>query len=139
MHTLLLTLHLLAAIAGVGTSIYMIALGARLAGSPDTPTVMRYAGANAAKLGPWSLVALWITGLWLTIAYGLAEVGGTWFWVKIAFVVVLSGLVGYTQMLQAKVRRGADPGPVQKLMKKVSPIMSGIALLIVVFAVLAFG
>ena len=100
---------------------------------------MRYAGANAAKLGPWSLVALWITGLWLTIAYGLAEVGGTWFWVKIAFVVVLSGLVGYTQMLQAKVRRGADPGPVQELMKKVSPIMSGIALLIVVFAVLAFG
>lgn len=138
MHTLLLALHLLAAIIGVGTSVYMLALGARLAGSPDAPTVMRYAGANASKLGPWSLVVLWITGLWLTIAYGLAEAGGTWFWVKIAFVVVLSGLVGYTQMLQSKVRRGGDLRPVQELMKTVSPIMTGIAVLIVVFAVLAF-
>ncbi|MFM2130728.1 MAG: hypothetical protein RL477_2274, partial [Pseudomonadota bacterium] len=98
MHTLLLLLHLLAAIAGVGSSLFMLALAPRLAGSPDAATVMRYAGANAGKLGPYSLLVLWVTGLWLTLAYGLAEVGGTWFWVKIAFVVVLSALVGYTQM-----------------------------------------
>ena len=139
MHTLLLLLHLLAAIAGVGSSLFMLALAPRLAGSPDAATVMRYAGANAGKLGPYSLLVLWVTGLWLTLAYGLAEVGGTWFWVKIAFVVVLSALVGYTQMQQAKVRRGADPAALQARMKTLSPAMTTMAVLIVVFAVLAFG
>jgi uncharacterized membrane protein len=139
MHTLLLTLHLLAAIVGVGSSVYMFTLMPRLAGSPDAPTVMRYAGANARKLGPYALLVLWITGVWLTVAYGLADVGGTWFWVKIAFVVVLSGLVGYSQSLQARLRRGGDPAALQARMKVLSPAMTGLAVLIVIAAVLAFG
>lgn len=138
MHPLLLTLHLLAAITGVGTSLFMLTLGARVGGTPDAPTVMRYAGANASKIGPWSLVVLWVTGLWLTIAYGMADVGGTWFWVKIAFVVALSAASGYAMTMQRAIRNGADPGPVQQRMKKLSPIMGAIAVLIVIFAVLAF-
>lgn len=136
MYTLLVVLHVLAAVVGVGSSIYMFALSRRLAGSADGPTVMRYAGANQAKLGPWSLVVLWITGLILTLGYGTVD--GAAFTAKIVFVVVLSALVGYTQMLQAKVRRGADMAPLQARMKVLSPIMTGIAVAIVVLAVVAF-
>ncbi len=138
MFTAILMVHILSAISGIGVTIFMATLAPRVAGSPDAPVVMKYAGANASRVGPWSLLVLWITGGWLAWGYGLAEAGGTWFQVKVALVLVLTMVVGFGQMARFRIARGADPRPLMAAMRWVQPVGSVVAILVVVAAVLAF-
>lgn len=138
MYTTLVVLHVLAAVAGIGAAIFNFTLAPTVPPA-DAPVVMRYAGANAGRIGPIALVVLWTTGLWLVLGYGAAAAGGNWFTAKMALVVAITAFAIYGQIMRVRILRGADPRPVMAMMKRLSPFTTAAGILIVIFAVIAFG
>lgn len=100
---------------------------------------MRYTGANAGRIGPIATIVLWITGLWLVFGYGAAAGGGTWFTAKIVLVIALTVFAIYAHLMHVRIARGADPRPVMATMRRLSPFTTAAGILIVIFAVIAFG
>ena len=138
MYTTLVVLHVLAAVAGIGSAIFAFTLAPRV--SPeDARVVMPYVGANAGTIGPIALVVLWVTGLWLVFGYGAAAAGGNWFTAKMALVVAITVFAVYGQIMRVRIARGADPRPVMAMMRRLSPFTTAVGILIVIFAVIAFG
>lgn len=41
-----------------------------------------------------AMIASWVFGAWLVIEAGFAQFGGIWMWVKLVFVLLLSGFHG---------------------------------------------
>jgi hypothetical protein len=92
------------------------------------------------RVGSIGLALLWVTGLGMLFLKwgGFAGIGDMpWqFHVKLTLVIVLSGLIGYLQMLDRRARKGDMS--VMGTLEMVAKLAFVIALAIVVFAVLAF-
>jgi uncharacterized membrane protein len=119
----------------------MMRLGMALKDAPpaERGQVMKYA-LSISKNGGLGLGLLLLSGLLMLFTRGVSTVfasGGAAFHVKLLLVVVLSGLLGYSQVLIKRMREKQDPAAAAT-MQKIGPVMLFTGLGIVVTAVLAF-
>jgi uncharacterized membrane protein len=141
MYDLLLILHFIGLALGVGTSFANLALGLASKDMEPAERVKFFLRASAlGKNGSIGLVLLLVTGIGMMVMRGTAAtfaLGGPWFHTKLTRVLILSGLLGYIQVLlkRAKAEQG---GPVMAKIPKVGSLMLVTGLLIVVCAVEAF-
>jgi len=101
--------------------------------------VMKYA-LSISKNGGIGLGLLLLSGFGMLFTRGVATVfasGGPAFHTKLLLVVILSGLLGYSQVLIKRMREKQDPAAAATL-QKLGPVMLLTGLGIVVCAVLAF-
>jgi predicted ferric reductase len=134
----LLILHFLGLAMGLSVSIGNMVMAGVMARAtaPEKGVLARFPPALS-KVGKTGLVILWVTGL--TMAYtkwnGIAAMPWT-FHVKLTAVVLLTVVVGYISMLEARIKRG-DAAAAARI-----PAVGGVALLCaltaVVFAVITF-
>jgi uncharacterized membrane protein len=105
----------------------------------ELPALMRFPPMMS-RVGAIGLALLWVTGLSMLFNKwgGFANIASMpWqFHVKLTLVVILSGLVGYLQMLERRMAKGDRS--VFPTMQKVGPVTFLLAITIIVFAVLAF-
>lgn len=141
MQDTLLILHFVGLSLGVGTSFAMMRLGMALKEAPpaERGLVMKYA-LSISKNGGIGLGLLLLTGLGMLFTRGVSTVfasGGPAFHVKLLLVVILSGLLGYSQVLIKRMRERQDAAAAAT-MQKIGPVMLFTGLAIVICAVLAF-
>ena len=141
MYDLLLMLHFIGLALGVGTSFAMLALG-KSAATLDPPERLvffkRIGGLS--KNGSFGLLLLIATGLGMLFARGVGTTfatAGVAFHVKLTLVVVLAGCLGYSQVLQKRVRKEGG-GPALAILPKLGAAMLLLGLAIVAAAVVAF-
>lgn len=141
MREFLLFIHFIGLGLGLGTSFAFMRLGMA---TKDMPMPERAAFMLKAfaisKNGSIGLALLIVSGFGLMFAAGPAavmEAGGVYFKAKLALVVVLCGLVGFLQTLQARARR-ENGGPAMAKLPKVGAVSQLVTLAIVLLAVLAF-
>lgn len=141
LNQLLLILHFIGLAMGLSAGISNIVMQRLVAKSAPTeiPILMRFPPAIS-RVGSMGLGLLWITGLAMLFNKwgGFANIGNMpWqFHVKLTLVIILSGLVGYFQVLERRLR-GGDKS-VLSIMQKLGPVAFLTAISIIVFAVLAF-
>lgn len=134
-------IHLLAMGLGVGFAVVKAILGARArkageAIAEEHRAVQQITG----RIGAWSLLAIWITGLALFyMRYGGSFGALDWaFHVKLLFAVIFTALTVYALYMSARARAsGARPNAA--MMRSAGMAGSAALLLTVIFAVVAFG
>jgi len=140
-YLVLLMLHFIGLAVGVGASFALFTLrrvGAALPESERSAFMLR--ALAVAKNGSYGLLLLLVTGLGMFFMRGPAAVmaaGGPAFHAKLTLVVILCGVVGYSQALG---KRARGPGGTAAL-SKLPAVGNAILLLgigIVIAAVLAF-
>ena len=141
MQDTLLIIHFLGLALGVGTSFAMMRLGMALRDAPpaERGQVMKYA-LSISKNGGVGLGLLLLSGLLMLFTRGVSTVfasGGPAFHLKLLLVVILSGLLGYSQVLVKRMREKRDPAA-GATMQKIGPVMFFTGVGIVISAVLAF-
>lgn len=132
-------IHFLALAIGIGGGVANGLIGMRLAKADAAlRPVLTGIQATLGKLGLLSIVLLWVTGVALTyLLYdGWANLPPS-FWLKIIFVVILTGLLARLGMVSAKARRSNQPPP-GKTLALLGQMATLSSVLIVVFAALAF-
>jgi len=132
-------IHFLALAIGIGGGVANAVIGARMASvDASMRPVLGGISATIGKLGLAAIVLLWLTGVPLTyVLYdGWAGLPAS-FWLKIIFVVILTGLVVRLNMqtAAAKGSSGKVPDKSRALLGQMTSVAS---VLIVVFAALAF-
>jgi len=112
--------------------------GARL--SPEERTKFILGTLSVSKNGSYGLVLLLVTGLGMFFMRGPGAVmaaGGPAFHAKLTLVVILCGVVGYSQALGKRVRE-AGGGPALAKLPAVSNAVLLLGVAIVIAAVIAF-
>ena len=142
LYLVLKMLHFIGLSLGVGTSFAMLTLGAYASTLPveERAKVMLGAGSAVSKNGGIGLLVLIVTGLGMFFMRGPAAVmaaGGGAFHAKLTFVVILSGVLGYSQVLRKRARE-AGGGPALAKMPKVGAALLLLSVATVVAAVIAF-
>jgi hypothetical protein len=126
---------MLGAAGGMGGSL----VARRAASLPaDQAPLLRALGPMMARVAHVGVALLWLTGLILVWSKwnGIGSLP-TLFWVKFAFVVILTVVSILIEMTYADIRRGNRA--VASRLPKLGPIAGISALLAVLFASLAFG
>ncbi|SMH36813.1 hypothetical protein [Maritimibacter sp. HL-12] len=131
--------HYLSLAVGIGGGLANAIIGARAAISdPPVKPVLGSISGVIAKTAGVSIILLWLTGIALVylIFDGWAILPWA-FWVKLAFVVVLSllSLRMNLYILQAARTKSPPPAATMKLLGRLAILTS---ILIVIFAVIAF-
>jgi hypothetical protein len=139
MNAFLLFLHFvgLAIGAGGGTASGIVMQRA-LKAPPEQAQLLRSLGPTFANVSAVGLALLWITGITMafTVYGGFANL--PWqFSVKLFFVLVLTGLLAFTHMTYAQIRRTKNPALGRRL-ALVGPLSGLSFLLIILFAAFAF-
>jgi hypothetical protein len=141
MQDLFLIVHFLGLALGVGTSFATLRLGLATKNLPPAERGEFFKRAIViSKNGSLGLTLLIVSGLCMLFTRGVTTVfgsGGIAFHIKLTLVLVLAGLVGFSQVLVKRFREKQD---VQAMatMAKVGPVMLLTSIGIVVCAVLAF-
>jgi len=140
-YLVLLMLHFLGLSLGVGTSFAFLRLGMA---SRDLPANERAAfmirASAVAKNGGIGLGLSILSGLGLLFLRGVGAVfaaGGGAFHAKLTFVVLLAGVLGYSQVLTKRARE-AGGGPALATLPKVGAALLVLGLAVMVCAVIAF-
>ena len=138
----LLILHFIGLAMGVGWSFAMLALGLASKNMPAPERTAFLLRASAvSKIGSIGLLLLILSGVGLMMVAGPEAVmawGGGWFHVKLVGVVILTGWVGYMQVVLKKTK-AAQGGPGMALLPRLGQVGLLLSLAIVVCAVLAFA
>lgn len=141
MQDFFLIIHFVGLALGVGTSFATLRLGLATKDLPPAERAQFFKYAMAlGKNGSLGLALLIASGLCMLFTRGVTTVfgaGGAAFHVKLTLVLVLAGLLGFTQVLVKRVREKQDAQAMATL-AKVGPVMLLTGLGIVVTAVLAF-
>ena len=134
-------IHLLAMGLGVGFAVVKAILGARArrageAIAEEHRAVQQITG----RIGAWSLLAIWITGLAMYFMRYGGELGALdWtFHVKLLFAVIFTALTLYALVISARAR-ASGTRPDAAMMRTAGMAGSVALLLTVIFAVIAFG
>ena len=136
---LLIALHLLGLVIGMGSGIALSVLSPFGASAGDAERGLIYRIGNAlSRNGHIGLGLLWVTGLAAVfLKYGGVMSMNWWFWLKMALVVVLSASIGIGGAAYRKVQAGdAGAGARLKLASKVNQVAG---VLVIVAAVFAFA
>jgi uncharacterized membrane protein len=134
-------LHFVGLALGVGASFAMLTLrkaGAAL--SPDERTKFILRALSVSKNGSYGLLLLLLSGLGMFFMRGPRAVmvaGGPGFHAKLTLVVILCGVVGYSQALGKRARE-AGGGPALAKLPAVSTAILLLGVAIVIAAVIAF-
>jgi uncharacterized membrane protein len=134
-------LHFLGLALGVGAGLAMFSIG--LANKDMAPAELGKFMQRVAVLrknGSYGLLLLIASGLGFILERGwdaIAFRGGGLFHAKLTLVVVMAGLLGYSQVLVKKAREQGG-GPAMARLMLVSRAMLASGLTIIVLAVLAF-
>lgn len=136
---LLLVLHILGLVLGVGAGMAMLRVRPIMAGANDEQrSVLFIVGQKLGGHGLVGLAILWITGpllVWLEYD-GFGELNA-WFWVKIVLVVILSAAIGVGSKAFRLMRAGdMSMAPRAKMAGKIGSA-AGVA--IIFCAVFAFN
>ena len=140
-HLVLLVLHFLGLALGVGASFALLTL--RVAArdlEPGERAKFMLRALLVAKNGSYGLLLLLVSGLGMFFIDGpgvVMALGGPAFHAKLTFVVILCGAVGYAQVLGKRARE-AGGGPALATLAKVSNVVLGLGVAIVIAAVIAF-
>ena len=131
--------HFLSLSVGIGGGVANGIIGARAA--KVDPPVRAVLGGISGLIGRLSFVAivlLWLTGIAMVyLAFGGWAELPTAFWVKIAFVVVLTALSVWLNLLAMRARRTRTPPPAAT-MRTLGMVAGLCSLIIVIAAVIAF-
>lgn len=140
-YLVLLMLHFLGLAVGVGASFALFTLRRASATLPDAErTGFMLRALSVAKNGSYGLLLLVVSGLAMFFMRGPATVmaiGGPAFHAKLTLVVILCGLVGYSQALGKRARK-AGGGPALGTLPAVSNAILAVGVATVVAAVIAF-
>ncbi|HEX5071253.1 MAG TPA: CopD family protein [Vicinamibacterales bacterium] len=141
MNRLLLVLHFLGLAMGLSVGLSsMVMAGLIDKSAPAEKAVLGRFPPLMSRVGSIGLALLWITGLGLFFEKwgGFENIGNMpWqFHLKLTLVVILSGLIGYLQSLQRRLRNG--DASVMPTMQRFGRIAFLTAIAIVVCAVWAF-
>ncbi|MCX5516000.1 hypothetical protein C3941_04805 [Kaistia algarum] len=140
MNVVLLFLHFVGLVmgfaGGIGSAVTMrFASGA----SAEGAAALKRLPPAFAKISAYGLVILWITGLILIWSvYGGPQNLPGLFWLKIVFVLILTGLNGWHHAIYAQIRRTGDPSRGERL-KIIGPASGLSALLAMAVAVIVFN
>lgn len=136
-HDILLFLHLLGLVMGLGIGItnMVIARAAGAAATPDAAGALRSLAPMLARISMAGLVILVITGLLLLFQRGFSFLS-FWFWVKVVAVAGMIAIAYLMYQAQQKIRAGDASAAAQ--MRQLGPAMGGLSLLVVLFSVFAF-
>jgi uncharacterized membrane protein len=140
-YDLLLILHFIGLALGVGAGLatFSIALGLKgLEPAELGKFMMRISVLR--KNGSYGFLLLIASGIGFLVERGWAAAafrGGGFFHAKLTLVVVMAGLLGYSQVL-AKKAREQQGGPVMGKLQLVGRVMLGLGLTVIVLAVLSF-
>jgi uncharacterized membrane protein len=141
MQDLFLFIHFIGLALGVGTSFAMMRLGIVTKELPAAERVQFFRHAIAlSKNGSIGLGLLIASGLCMLFTRGVTTVfgaGGIAFHVKLTLVLVLCGLLGFSQVQLKRFREKQD-AQAMSIAAKVGPLMLLTSVGIVVCAVLAF-
>lgn len=140
MNDLLLILHFvglsLGFAGGVGTAIAMRLVPAT---SAEGAAALRKLPPIFANVSATGLVLLWATGLiMIWSVYGGPQNLPGLFWLKIFFVLVLTGLAGWQHSIYGKIRREGGSPQRAALLKRLGPASGLSALIALIIAVLVF-
>lgn len=126
---------MLGAAGGFASSVIM----RRAAGlPPDEARPLRELGPVLANMSAAGLALLWLTGLALLwLAWGGPGDMSVWFWVKMAFVVALTLVIGLIHHAYADIRRGNTAAAAR--LPLLGPLAGVCSILAVLFAVIAFN
>jgi|SRR6185503_4502227 len=141
MYDVLLILHFFGLALGVGAGLAMFSLGIATKGM-EPPELGKFMARVSIlrKNGSFGLLLLIASGLGFVFERGfgtLTAQGGGFFHAKLTLVVVMAGLLGYSQVLAKKAREQGG-GAVMPRLLFVSRAMLVTGLSVVVLAVLAF-
>ena len=140
-YLVLLMLHFVGLALGVGASFASFALRKASAElEPPERTKFALRAMVVAKNGSYGLALLLLTGLGMLFMRGPGAVlaaGGPAFHAKLTLVVILCGVVGYSQVLGKRARE-AGGGPALAKVPAVSNAILLLGVAIIVSAVLAF-
>ncbi|MEI9936501.1 MAG: hypothetical protein WDO69_04680 [Pseudomonadota bacterium] len=140
-YLVLLMLHFVGLALGVGASFSLFTLrkaSAALEPAERTKFILR--ALSVSKNGSYGLLLLLLTGLGMFFMRGPAAVmaaGGPAFHAKLTLVVILVGVVGYSQALGKRARE-AGGGPALAKLPAVSNAILLLGVAIVIAAVIAF-
>ena len=141
MQDFFLIIHFVGLALGVGTSFATLRLGLATKALPPAERGQFFTYAAAlGKNGSLGLALLLASGLCMLFTRGVTTVfssGGVAFHIKLTLVLVLIGLLGFTQVLVKRIREKQD-AKAMATVAKVGPVMLLTGLGIVVTAVLAF-
>jgi hypothetical protein len=132
-------IHFLSLAVGIGGGFANAVIGARAAASePPVKVVLGGVSSGIGKASGVALILLWLTGISLVYLVFDGWANLPWaFWVKLAFVVVLSLLSLRMNLYVMQAARTKTPPPAAAM--KVLGQLAGLSsLLIVIFAVVAF-
>ena len=137
----LLMIHFLGLALGVGTSFAMLRLGMAARALPEGERAAFMIRASAvAKNGGIGLGLSLLSGIAMLFMRGVGSVfaaGGGAFHAKLTFVVLLSGVLGYSQALTKRARE-AGGGPALAALPKAGAALLVLGLAVIVSAVIAF-
>jgi hypothetical protein len=140
-YSFLLFLHFLGLALGVGTSFANLTLGLSMSAIPPAERVPFFLRISVlGKNGSIGLALLILTGAGMTLLRGVHETfewGGPAFHAKLTLVAILSGLLGYLQVL-VKRAKAEGGGPVMAKIPMVGRVMLVVGLCTVGAAVAAF-
>jgi uncharacterized membrane protein len=141
MYDLLLILHFFGIALGVGAGFALLTLGlsAKNLDPTERGNLMMRAGILR-KNASYGLLLLIASGLGFLLERGWAATafrGGGFFHAKLTLVVVMAGLLGYSQVLAKKAREGGGVAVMARL-TLVGRLMLATGLTVIVLAVLAF-
>jgi hypothetical protein len=140
-YLVLLMIHFLGLALGVGTSFAMLRLGmASRDLEPAERAKFMIRASAVSKNGGIGVGLLVLSGLGMLFMRGPASVfatGGPAFHVKLTLVVILAGVLGYSQVLTKRARE-AGGGPALAALPKVGAALLFLSVAIVVAAVIAF-
>lgn len=139
LNQVLLILHFLGMAFGLSASIANVLVVGRLmaAASPADRAVLARVPPMMGHIGGGGLILLWVSGLALVFTRwgGFGSLPGI-FHAKVTAVVLLTGLLGFTHVLQKRARLGDASAPV--MLPTVGRAMLVVGIAIVVLAVLTF-
>jgi hypothetical protein len=138
MNEVLLFIHFLGLMLGAaGGFASSIIMRRAVALPPDQGQILRALGPTLAHVSGAGLVLLWVTGIIMVWSKwdGLASLPDM-FWVKFAFVVLLTLFSGFIDVTYAQIKRG-NVAAASRL-PKLGPLAGISSLLAVLFAVIAF-
>jgi uncharacterized membrane protein len=140
-YDLLLITHFIGLALALGTGFANIRLGMATADMPPEERTKFFLRAFAlAKNGSVGVLLLILSGLGMLFARGFAAMfalGGGTFHAKLTLVVILMGLLGWSQVLIKRARE-AQGGPTMAQIPKVGRAMFFTGIAIVILAVLSF-
>jgi len=141
-YLVLLVLHFLGLSLGVGTGFAMLRLGiasAKLDPAERRSFMLRTM--SVSKNGSIGFLLLVLTGLGMLFMRGPASVfaaGGPAFHAKLTLVVIMAGVLGYTQMLQKRARSESGGAKAMATLPKAGAALLLLGVGIVIAAVIAF-